>query len=332
MTTSTAERGSKADSAQADPLASPTPVLTEENWEMCKKQICPDATDSDFQYFVMMCNRTMLDPFARQICMVIRTVENTNRKVPSIEVTVDGFRLIASRTNKYAGQTPHQWCGQDGVWKDVWVSDEPPMAARVGVYHKDFREPLYAVAKYSSYVQTRFDGSELVLSPSWSRMPELMLAKCAECLALRRAFPQDLSGIYSVEETQGKGMVLDGHIGDEAPLNTQGHAVDEEPAVTEAERAHCGVSDDVRTFVTKVIQRAEQTNAFDTALDYATSRFQGSPPDNLKFFRQELVRAKVRAVMATGDIEDAVVWSQKTLNPEEQKLFGDLMVESRNPQ
>ena len=65
------------------------------------------------------------------------------------------------------------------------------MAAKVGILRKDFQQPVWGVAKFSSYAQK---------SPFWSKMPEVMLAKCAEAIARRVAFPNDLSGIYAPEE------------------------------------------------------------------------------------------------------------------------------------
>jgi hypothetical protein len=89
------------------------------------------------------------------------------------------------------------WCGEDGVWKDVWIPKKPPAAAKISVYKSGFKKPLTCVAKFDTYARRKKDGN---LLQSWKQMPDLMLSKCAEALALRKAFPQDTSGLYTSEE------------------------------------------------------------------------------------------------------------------------------------
>jgi len=167
---------------------------------LIKRTIADGATDDELALFIYQCQRTGLDPFARQIYSIQRQVYDPklNRKVPKMvtQVSIDGLRLIAERTGKYAGQIGPFWCGPDNVWLDVWTSKEYPTAAKVGVIRSDFKEPLYSIALWSEYAPV-FEGK---VGPMWSKFPAHQLAKCAEALSLRRAFPQDLSDLYTPEE------------------------------------------------------------------------------------------------------------------------------------
>lgn len=156
---------------------------SDERIELIKRTVARGATTDELALFIQVCKRTGLDPFAKQIYCIKR------RDTAVIQIGIDGYRLIAERTGKYGGQVGPMWADDAGEWHDVWVSDRPPAAARIGIVRKDWQQPVWAVARFKSYVQQ---------TPLWQQMPEVMLAKCAEGLAFRKAFPMELSGYQQV--------------------------------------------------------------------------------------------------------------------------------------
>lgn len=146
------------------------------------------VTDAELAYFAQVCRHTNLDPFRRQVWGILRGGELT------IQTSIDGYRAIAQRSGQYQGQVGPHWCGEDGQWVDIWLKKEHPAAARVGVFRKGFREPVWGIALWSEYALKNMSGTK------WGDMPTHMLAKCAEANAIRKCFSEDLGGIYTAEE------------------------------------------------------------------------------------------------------------------------------------
>lgn len=151
----------------------------------------------EVELFAVRCQRTGLDPFHRQIYAVYRRDHRSPLgRTLDIQTGIDGFRLIAHRTGEMDGYGATEWLGRDGAWRDHWAEDYPPVAARIYVRRKGSAEPYPGVAHWAEYAQT-YDGKPQGL---WSRMPANQLAKCAEALALRRAFPAELGDVYTTDE------------------------------------------------------------------------------------------------------------------------------------
>jgi phage recombination protein Bet len=161
-------------------------LWTPEQTQLISTTIAPGCSNDELRLFAYACQRTGLDPFSRQIYAIKRGGKMT------IQAGIDGLRSIAERTGQLDGSETF-WCGEDGVWADVWLGSKPPAAAKTIIHRKGSNHPFVGVARFADYNA----GQGL-----WSKMPAAMIAKCSEALALRKAFPADLSGVYSTDEME----------------------------------------------------------------------------------------------------------------------------------
>lgn len=161
-------------------------AMTPDQVELLKRTICRDATDDELKLFMHVCQRTGLDPFARQIYAVKRDDKRSGKAVMVVQTSIDGFRLAASRSDAYAGSDD-----------PMFDNEDEPNRATVTVYKmvQGQRCPFTATARWKEYYPG--DGAAGFM---WRKMPCVMLGKVAEALALRKAFPADLSGVYAKEE------------------------------------------------------------------------------------------------------------------------------------
>jgi len=159
--------------------------------DLIKRTICKGATDDELQLFIHACKKTGLDPFMRQIFAVKRWDASAKREVMTIQTGIDGYRLIADRTGKYAPGRDTEF-GYDGEGHLQWAKAYIKKMTPDGQWHE-----ISAIAFWDEYVQTTRDGKPTIF---WQKKGHIMLSKCAEALALRKTFPAELSGIYTKEE------------------------------------------------------------------------------------------------------------------------------------
>lgn len=193
------------------------PALSNEKRTLIRDQWFKGASELEFQMGIAICEALRLDPIRKQIHFVKIWDSNLRREVMQPIVGIEGIRALAEETGMYRGQTDTEWCGADGEWKNVWLAEEPPAAARVGIKREGFPDPVYAVARFRSYCRTNKGGG---LNATWQKMDDVMIAKCAEALAFRKTFGGRLAGAYADEEMDHMRVVDGGDLNDVAETKT----------------------------------------------------------------------------------------------------------------
>ena len=156
-------------------------VITPEQKELVKKTVFPDATDAELQLFFFDCTRRGIHPLDK----LIHPTKRNGKYTPI--TSIDLFRQRASESGEHMGTDDATYTGEPG---------QKDFSASVTVYKhlRGEKCAFTATARWSEYFPGEKQGF------MWQKMPHLMLAKCAEALALRKAFPQQLHGLYTNEE------------------------------------------------------------------------------------------------------------------------------------
>lgn len=174
--------------------------LTRAQIDLIKRTVAKDASDDELKLFLAVCHGARLNPFLRQAHLVPFWDSKAGEWRRVIIIGIDGFRSIAESSGVYAGNDDPEYRGEEGIG-----AKRHPLEAKVAVYKvvEGQRYPFTATARWSEYYPGEKKGYQ------WDRMPYMMLGKCAEALALRKAFPKLLSGIYAPEEMDQATQIAD---------------------------------------------------------------------------------------------------------------------------
>lgn len=188
---------------------------------LARKSIAVDLTPAEFDHFLHMCRHSGLDPLRKQIYAIVVNKDKPDKRRVTYVTAIDGYRTIADRTQSYRpGQRSTEVSKDDrdpitnpqgiisataSVWKHVqgeWHEFSET------VYWEEFA-PLREIWAFNKDIGRKAPTGkfELDRSGQWGKMGRVMLQKCAEAQALRRGWPDELSGLYISEEVDKERMI-----------------------------------------------------------------------------------------------------------------------------
>ena len=207
---------------------------TGQQLDLIRRTVAKDCNDDEFNLFMTVAKRTGLDPFRKQIMALVFSKGNEEKRRMSIIAGIDGLRVIAARSQRYRPDEDEPEYAIDAEAKDPDTNPLGLEKAVVRIYIQDANgatwRPVTGVAYWNEFAPIKDDADggyrweetgqvwedsgkpkmrkvavgdvrpKLDTSGQWGKMPRVMLAKCAEAQALRKAFPEDLSGLYEFAE------------------------------------------------------------------------------------------------------------------------------------
>lgn len=183
--------------------------------DLVKRTVAADCNHDEFSLFVEVCKRVGLDPFRKQIYAMVYSKDKPDKRKLSIITGIDGFRAVAARNQDYRPDDAEPVITysddlKDPVTNPLGIEKAVVRAFKlapngewhpvVGVAYWDEFAPVEEIWEYSQEAGKRQPSGKFKLGGNWIRMGRIMIVKCAEAQALRKGWPEDLSGVYAPEE------------------------------------------------------------------------------------------------------------------------------------
>lgn len=183
--------------------------------DLVKRTVAADCNHDEFSLFVEVCKRVGLDPFRKQIYAMVYSKDKPDKRKLSIITGIDGFRAVAARNQDYRPDDAEPVITysddlKDPVTNPLGIEKAVVRAFKlapngewhpvVGVAYWDEFAPVEEIWEYSQEAGKRQPSGKFKLGGNWVRMGRIMIVKCAEAQALRKGWPEDLSGVYAPEE------------------------------------------------------------------------------------------------------------------------------------
>jgi phage recombination protein Bet len=191
---------------------------TPEQMALIRRTVAADTTADEFNMFIEICRRAGLDPFRKQLYCLVYSKDNPDKRKVAFITGIDGLRALAARNGDYRPDDAEPSFVFDDAAKDPETNPKGFVKATVKAFKRHDGEwhPVVGVAYWNEFAPLKEIWAEppgggkrkptgrfeIDKKGNWFRMPHVMLGKCAEGQALRKGWPEDLSGIHSTEEME----------------------------------------------------------------------------------------------------------------------------------
>lgn len=192
-------------------------IWTPQQMTLMQNTVAKDCNTSEFDMFLHVCAHVGLDPLRRQIYAFVFNKDKPDRRNMAIVTAIAGLRTIADRTGNYmpdanepvfefddAAKSP---TNPHGIVSCCVTVNKHAHGAWFPVKGKVYWDEFAPISEEWDWRDDDRTGKRVrrptgkkILDGKWSQMPKHMLAKCAEALALRKAWPDEIGNVY--EETE----------------------------------------------------------------------------------------------------------------------------------